>query len=253
MKRPARKRLLTVLFSLLLLIFLPVTAGANAAEPPCFVVVAENLPDDFALGLRLSDDTEFPPDEIWIRQKGWETYFRFQYGVAETDYLHSTLVCSTGGETFELALPDTATQGYNNILKLNLADRTLTLGLSPWRTVLLAVLRVLLTLLMEGLVFFVLFRYRARRSLLVFLCVNLATQIFLNVMICTNTNLVADAYGSYWRLLFYFCEFLIFLSEAILLPSLLREHTKLRAVLSALTANATSLVLGGWLLSNLPI
>lgn len=257
MKHKMKKRFLTTLLALLLLTFLPITACANAAEPPCFVIVAEHLPDDFSLGLRLSNGDEYPPEEIWIRQKDWETYFRFQYFYSEAlspnSFRNSTLVCSTGGEIFEIPIPSEADHGYNSILKLNLTARTLTLGLSSWRTVLLAVLRVVLTLLIEGLVFFVLFRYRTRRSAVVFLLVNLATQIFLNLMICTHTGIINDAYGAYWHFLFYLCEFTIFLAESILFPAFLKEHSRRRAVLAALTANTASLALGGFLLSTLPI
>lgn len=257
MKRKNGKWLVTVFFTVLLVLLLPVTACANAAEPPCFVIVAEHLSGDFSLGLRLADGSEYPPEEIWIRQIGWETYFRFQYlyyeDLTQTTFQNCTLVCSTAGETFEIPVPSDADHGYNNILKLNVASRTLILGLGARRTVLLACLRVFFTLLIEGAVFLFLFRYRTRRSRVVFLLINLATQIFLNVMICTNTDVISAAYGAYWRLMFYFCEFVIFLAEAILFPAFLKEHSKRRAVFASLMANTASFVLGGWLLSNLPI
>ena len=116
-----------------------------------------------------------------------------------------------------------------------------------WRNVLLAALRVSVTLIAEGVIFF-LMTYRTRRSWIVFAAVNLVTQIFLNVTITGNYLAMG-----YWEIGFFFLEGLIFLTEAVLFAALLKEHPKLRGFVTAILANAVSLVCGWALLANLPL
>ena len=59
--------------------------------------------------------------------------------------------------------------------------------------------------------------------------------------------------GVYWMLGYGLMELLIFGIEAIAYALLLREKGTGRAAAAAFTANAASLVLGGFLLSQLPI
>lgn len=110
-------------------------------------------------------------------------------------------------------------------------------------------LRVTLTLLIEGMVLY-LMGYRQRKSWLIFLLVNLITQGGLNLML-NRTDLLSS--GVYWMLGYGFMELLIFGIEAITYALLLREKGTGRATAAAFTANAASLVLGGFLLSQLPI
>ena len=116
-----------------------------------------------------------------------------------------------------------------------------------WRNVLLVVLRMTVTLITEGVIF-LLMSYRARRSWMVFLAVNLVTQIFLNVTI--TGNYLASGY---WEIGFFVLEALIFITEAVVYAVLLREHPRLRGVVTALLANAVSLACGWVLLTNLPL
>lgn len=256
MKWNALKKPCCLFLSLLLLLSIPVSASANSMGPPCFVVVAENTPRDFSLGLRLKDGSEYPKDSIAVYKKGWETHFRFEYGGSwaeeDTYFEDAMLVFSFDGETHETPLPLNKISSYQTILMLNIKTGEVTVGHRPLRTLLLAFLRIMFTILIEGLVFF-LFQYRTKRSWVVFVCINLATQIGLNLFLITQTDIAADSYNRFWILIYIVVEFFVFLTEMIALPIFLKEHGKGRAVLCALLANTASLFVGGFLLSNLPI
>ena len=111
---------------------------------------------------------------------------------------------------------------------------------------LLIALRVMFTLIIEGFIFF-LFGYREKRSWLVFLVVNILTQGGLNAMI-TGPGL-----GAYWMIGFIFGELVILIVEMIAFLKLVREHKKSRTALYTVVANAASLVLGGLLITYLPV
>ena len=81
---------------------------------------------------------------------------------------------------------------YNNLCVLDLQSRTLTAGQPWWRQPLLVFLRVALTLLLEGIVFF-LFGYRQKRSWILFFLANGLTQL---LSTCSYSTLWAP-WGTY--------------------------------------------------------
>jgi hypothetical protein len=107
-------------------------------------------------------------------------------------------------------------------------------------------MRVVLTLIVEGLVFFLL-GFRTRRSWTVFLIVNLVTQGALNLWINTVTY---NDYSLFFGLIFY--EFVIIIVEMVAFLGLLKEHGKWRRALYVLLANILSLLGGGYMLTVLP-
>lgn len=227
---------------------LAVCAAANSAEPPGLVVVVYGAPDDLELSVAFGEGVE--PVALHAERTAWESCYRFRYGDAPEGYdtlEGAALAVSTGGEAFSVALPADVFGVYNNVVTLDLGSRTVTAGAPAWRAPALVASRVALTLIVEGAVF-ALFAYRSGRSWLVFVLVNLATQIALNVAL-TGSGLT----GGYWQIAYVFIEFLVFAAEAVAFPVLLREHKKLRAVLYSLCANAASLVLGWALLSYFPV
>lgn len=253
MKR-GMKAFLCCLFALLVGL-LPVGASANSAEPPCFTVVVSNAPEDLELSLQYEDGSAY--ESLYLRKQGssdnhgWESYYRFAYTYSSTaeNLQDVRLLVQTGGESFLCPLPKELNRTYNGMVTLDLKDKTLTCGTSPLRTPLLIALRIALTLLIEGLVFF-LFGYRAKRSWLVFAIVNLITQIGLNLLFAEASS--ADGYIA--LLLFFYAmgEAVVFLLEVIAFSALLKEHSKKRAACCALLANAASLLVGGLCLTYLP-
>jgi hypothetical protein len=146
----------------------------NSAEPPSILIIAANAPDDLEIILL--------PDNIkaFKTSRSYETYYYFySHQLQSVEY---TFRITTGGESFLVEL-EHPLQKYNNIYTLNLGNKTLSPGKSFSRSAFLIFSRVVLTLLVEGLLFF-LFGYRQRRSWLVFITVNLLTQ--LTLFICLN-------------------------------------------------------------------
>lgn len=239
----------TLALALLLLLFclLPCPALANSGEPPSLTVLVSNPPDDLTMTLQFSDGSNQEPILLKKSSKGWEAYYRFfnsslPDGSEDED---AVLTVSYGGGSLEFPLP-ADDFSYSSLVTLDLDAGTLTRGQPAWRVPLLVAMRVVLTLLIEGLVFF-LFQYRERRSWLVFLVVNLVTQTALNMLF------TGPQYTGYLMIGYALTELLVFAVEITAFTLLLREFKKGRAALYAITANAASLIIGGVMLTYLPI
>ena len=107
---------------------------------------------------------------------------------------------------------------------LDLQSRTLTAGQPWWRQPLLVFLRVALTLLLEGIVFF-LFGYRQKRSWILFFLVNGLTQLFVNLLLLNFVGALGNLYSA--KLAFWFLylpmEILVILLELFLFCPMLKE------------------------------
>ena len=223
---------------------------ANSAEPPALVILVTDGPKD--LQLSLLEPGKSPEQAIRLDKetKAWESHFTFYFHMLASGrsagLKGSSLLVSAGGETFAVPIPESADKSYNNLLTLDLAARSLVSGQPAWRVPFLVFLRVALTLLIEGVIFRA-FGYRLRSSWILFLAVNLLTQTGLNLMI-TGPGLAA-----YWVAALVILESLILVAELILYLLFLKEHGKVRAALFAVTANGASLILGGLLISRLPV
>ena len=219
-------------------------ALANSAEPPRVVVYVSGVaPDDLLLYAVYADGSAVP---FTYRDVAWERYYALypmRSGFPER------IVASREGmdRTWEFVLSQEGSKTYNDIYTIHLGRGTIAQGKSPLRTGLLIALRVSLTLIIEGLAFW-LFGYREKRSWLLFLLVNLLTQGILNVVL--GVSIYPVGYAIFGLV---FGEFFVFLAEALAFPLLLRERKKGRAVLYTLTANTASLVLGGFLITLLPV
>ncbi|MCC8129321.1 MAG: hypothetical protein LIO51_05230 [Clostridiales bacterium] len=255
MNASKRNRMSLFMASLALLLpLLALPAWGNSAEPPCFTILVIDPPEDLTVTLISPDNESQEPLELTRDDRAWESYYRFYYWQDDSEQAANaegaTLNVSYGGISFTLSLPDMTDQYYNNLLTLDVASQTLSEDAPAWRTPLLVALRVLSTLVIEGIVFF-LFGFREGRSWLVFLVVNLATQLLLNWAIVGSYSTLTTY--SYWWFLYVFGEVLVFAAEAVAFGALLKEKGRGRAVGCALTANAASMVLGGLLLTYLPV
>jgi hypothetical protein len=213
--------------------------SANSAEPPSVIIIVPNAPKDLEITLG--------PENVKANRidKTIESYFTFyRHNLMSSNY---TLYVPTRGLTFEVSL-GSPLDSYNNIFTLNLDAQTLTQGKSLSRSIVLPALRITLTLAIESLVFY-LFGYRGKRSWIVFLVTNLITLGFLNISLGWNTNPL----DNYIILSLIFAEFFIFIAEMLAFTVLLKEHGRLRAVSYVIVANFLSLVVGGYLITVLPI
>ena len=208
---------------------------ANSAPPPRIVIVVNNAPYDLKLYIGQAEASR--DDRFTV------AYFKLNPYFENTAEFHLTVV--TGNETFDLPL-EGVKYTYNNVYTLDLGSRTLTSGPPSSRFIWLPI-TIMLTLALEGLVFF-LFRYRARRSWLIFLAVNILTQLILYYWLSHNSNFL----DGYVLFTFIFGEIFVFIAEIIVFVLLLREHGRLRAFSYAVISNTFSLFAGGYLLMILP-
>jgi hypothetical protein len=133
-------------------------------------------------------------------------------------------------------------------VSLDFSTHVLTQGRFFERTALLAGLNILITLVVEGLFFFV-FGFRTKKSWVAFFALNLATQFFLNAVLYGG-NLFLK---SYYFVDLFFAEFLVVIVELIGFLLILKERTKRRRVGFVLAANAASFFAGFYLMSILPL
>lgn len=237
MKKHKALHLVATIF-LLISVFV-IGASANSAEPPSVTIVVQNPPEDFSCML-IAGENKLPPS---VKKVAWESQYLFHYGAlsSEVDY---RLEVTADGETYICEFPSRLSQ-YSGIFTLDLGSRKLSTGHHPMRSIMLVAIRLISTLAIEGVVFF-LFGYRQKSSWKIFLIVNIITQGLLNIFL---NGLVSG----YIILALIFGEFFVFLGEMIAFPIALKEKSKLRAVLYALAANSASLWLGWELLSHLPV
>lgn len=232
---------------LLLILAFPLTVSANSAEPPGMIIITTGLPEDAELTLIVPGSDTQP--EVWVYRvdKVWESQYRLFYRFDMGTLENASLQVTAGGQSFICSLPDGIGSGYNNVLTLDYRTQSLTLGQNPWRQPLLTALRIVLTLLIEGLIF-CLFGFRGKKSWIVFLIVNLLTQGWLNIVI----NSYAFSSG-YWVITFVLMELAILAAESIAFPLLTREKPWWLCLIYTHVANAASLAAGILLIGHLPI
>lgn len=247
------KKCYFILTAVILFAVFAVPADANAAEPSLVRILVRNAPEDIALEL-VSRYGDFQL-EGWRNTVAWETYYTFlrfhgfPWSSRLPDNENFILRVSGGGINYEMAVR--MTRAYNNLYTLDFETRILTSGAGLARSVTLISLRVGLTLIIEGLIF-LMFRFREKRSWLVFLCANLLTQGALNIWLNAAYFNPAEI-AAYIIFGLFFAEILIFMTEMILYRRFIREHSKRRVTSYAFCANFASFVLGGALIMYLPV
>jgi hypothetical protein len=214
---------------------------ANSAEPPAIVVVVNKAPADLVIEAEAGDKL-IPAS---VKKTAWETYYVIYYYGLE-NAMPAALKISSGEDSYTVEL-GTLTKTYDNIFTLDAASRTLTEGTLPFRSAALVALRVALTLLIEGALFYV-FGFRKKSSWVVFLIVNLITQGFLNWSLSSFGLL-----SSYRGLVLFVLEVLVLAVEIPALTFGLREYKKGRRALFALAANILSFIAGGFMITLLPV
>ena len=224
-------------------------AYANSAEPPGFTIMVLNPPKNLSITLGYVDKGKTEAIVLYKEQKAWEAYYRFFYGMTTTGNAKldgAVLFVQSKEKNFQCPLPAATFHTYNNLLVLYMETESLTIGQPPFRTPLLVGMRIVLTLMIEGGVFF-LFGYRKKASWLAFFAINLVTQGALNAMLHDP---------GLWAILgfaFVFGEILVLVVELIAFTCLVKEFGKGRALVYTVTANAASLALGGLVITYLPV
>ncbi len=221
---------------------LSVTADANSAEPPSITILVQQPPADFCMELVTGQELI----KAKVRKIAWEGYYSFYSRDLKRDDTY-TFKITANGESFQ-SIIEPPLYRYQNIYTLDLTHQTMVSGTYPFRTLILVSMRILLTLLIEGIVFW-LFGYRQKRSWVVFVLINLITQGGLNIWLSQET-LFLSVYLIFALIL---GEVFVFAIEMIAFPRLIKEHKKLRTLLYAFTANLCSLIAGSFIITRLPV
>ena len=237
--RKKDKLLLIMFLSIAMLIIVSAVCYGNSAEPPSILIIAPDAPDELEISIGPADIKASMRDKIIER---YYVFYSADLRIAK-DY---NINISTGEDSFEILLEEPL-KTYNNIYTLDLENQTLALGKSLSRSVLLVSLRIILTLLIEAIVFW-LFGFREKNSWLAFLIINLITQGALNIWLNGSVPL-----ASYLVLSLVFSEFFVFIAEIILFWALIKEHSSGRVLLYVIAANLLSLFAGGYIITILPV
>jgi hypothetical protein len=231
------KFLLALALALTLASFVPTSiCNADSGPPPAIIIVVTNAPQD--LTISIGTQTSLRED------KPFASYYIFnQYNL---NWNGLGLQVVSADKHFNVPLNNN--MRYRNYFTLDLETQTLTSVDSLPGTEIVPFLMITLTLLIEGIVFFI-FGYRQKRSWLIFLGVNLVTQIGL-INWLSQTISFTDAYAV---LDLFVGEVLVFIIELIAFGILLREYGPLRRISYVFLANFLSLFLGGYILSRFTI
>ncbi|MGM0396502.1 MAG: hypothetical protein ACQEP4_05545 [Bacillota bacterium] len=229
-----------IIIGVMIALFIALPAWGNASEPPSILLIVPGAPAELVVSV--GEGEEYT--EAARRDKMLESYFLFYN--RETDPFDK-LELKVVGSGYDLTVPvGDLTQRYQNVYTLDLDNGTLIQGKDPVRAAVYVIMRVVMTLLIEGLIFFTM-GFRSKRSWIIFLVVNLITQGALNLWI--NTVAYND-YSLFFGLVFY--EFVIIIVEIIAFLALLKEQKKWRRVIYVLFANIMSFIAGGYILTMLP-
>lgn len=239
------KQLLLILLTVVILL---IPVNGNSAEPPALTIIVSNPPDNLEMTITFPNETSIKAIELSKETKAWEAYYRFYWGSVSRDLFdyNAVLTLKSHDESFDIPISSSMIAYYDNIYTFDYVNKTFTEGHTISRMITLVGLRVGLTLIIEGLIFF-LFGYRKKSSWLIFLITNLITQTVLNIALNNSLNV------SYLFLSLIFYEVIIYFVEMITYLGLLKEKSHSRAVTYALVANVASFILGGILIAYLPV
>lgn len=229
------------IFLTVLLLMAPVISAANSMEPPGIILLIEGNHKDLEAWVEI-DNQRIGGREIdyfFETQYWFSAYYGYEAGTSATIHVAS----ESDSMSFEIS----DLEAYRNTYTIDLGKKVLREGKSTLRSIGLVGSRVLMTLGIEALVFFI-FGFRNNRSWIAFILINLITQGALNLYI--NSASVATSYPIF---LLVFGEFWVFLAEMIAVPILVKEKSTFRKIGYAFIANLFSLVFGGYLLSYLPL
>lgn len=224
---------------LLVLLLLPAIGFANSAEPPSFVIIVPWADDQLSVTIENSSGSRILGER---KDKFSESYYLFYAGYNETEY--ELLVKKEGVEN-RIPLPKYGS--YNNLYSLDTETLTLTQGKLPFRTAFFTVIRIALTLLIEGVVLY-LFGYRKRNTFILFVIFNLMTQFLLAWYLYKQ---VLDL-NYLFNLGLMIIEVIIVAVEALLFSVFVKEYRISRGLIYVVFANILSFVAGFMLLRHLP-
>lgn len=224
----------------MLAVLMPVRVYANSAEPPAMVIWSVNAPPDTQIVYSRGNDSD---RTVKKSLRLWEKVWFLDHEVPQR------LTVQSSKKSFDITLPEEKGNGsFKSVYTLDFEAETLTENISPLRAPLYMLFRVIFTLIIEcG--FYYLVGYREKRSYIMFITVNIITQMFVNFVINGGS---LDIFGSYESLIYIGMELLVFIFEMIALPITVKEKKASWTLLWTFTANTVSMVIGGIALLFVP-
>ena len=206
------------------------SAKATAATLPQVNIMVLNAPMD--LQVQFLVDGQWTPGRKSV--VAWETTFVYDDLQQMPEHPVTAIKVEYGAQNYELEVSWSGESVAEYML--DLGDRSLHVGHYAMRTYIIVALRVLLTLIVEGLLFFK-FGFRAKRSWIIFLAVNLAMQVVLNWLFGRGGALSAVF------ILFMLPEDCIITGiEMLVIGIAVKEHTLIRRLLFPVVANIASFI-----------
>lgn len=247
-----RSHLLIAVLVLAIAAFLPIgVTSANQLRTPGLSIFVINAPKDLRLFIQYRNSALPDPLEMQRTSRYWETYYNYYYqhlpGRFDEDFIGAKLIVLSSQYSYELPISrDPEMRVDKRQMTLDLKQGTLVYGEPVWRAPLSVAGRVMLTLLLEGAVFF-LFGMRDKLSWIGFFIVNLIIHSYLSSFLAHPI----EVKGDFFMFVFYIVG--VILVEAGIYYFTFKEvELSGKALLLALIANLVGFVLGGWIMPIFP-
>ena len=247
-----RLYLLIVVLALAFAAFLPIRAASeHQLATPGLSIFVINAPKDLKLFIQYQNSALPEPLEMQRTSRYWETYYNYYYqrlpGRFDEDFIGAKLIVRSSQYSYELPISwDPQMRVDKRLMTLDLKLGTLVYGEPVWRARLSVVGRVMLTLVLEGAVFF-LFGMRDKLSWIGFFILNLIIHSFLSSFLAHPI----EVKGDFFMLVFYIVG--VILVEAGIYYFTFKEiELSAKALLLALIANLVGFFLGGWIMPIFP-
>jgi len=247
-----RAYLLIAVLAFVIAAFLPFgAASANQLRTPGLSIFVINAPKDLKLFIQYRHSLLPEPLEMERTLRYWETYYNYYYqrppGRFDEDFIGAKLIVQSSQYSYELPiLRDLEMRVDKRIMTLDLKQGTLDYGEPGWRAPLSVAGRVVLTLVLEGAVFF-LFGMRDKLSWIGFFILNLIIHSFLSGFMAHPI----EVKGDFFMLIFYMVG-VILIEAAIYYFAFKELELSPKALLLALTANLIGFSLGSWIMPIFP-
>ena len=248
-----RTYLLIAVLAFAIAAFLPFgAASAKQVRTPGLLIFVINAPKDLKLFTQFRNSALPEPQEMQRTSRYWETYYNYYYqqlpGRFDEDFIGAKLIVRSSQYSYELPIPrDPEMRVDKRMMSLDLKQGTLIYGEPGWRAPLSVAGRVLLTLVLEGAVFF-LFGLRDKMSWLGFFILNLITHSLLSSFLVHPI----EAKGDFFMLVSY--SVAIILVEAGIYYFTFREvELSPKMLLFALVANLVGFFLGNLIMPYFPV
>lgn len=217
---------------------------ANSAEPPRIIVIVPNAEDDLEVYLDIDGERVDSFSISTLFEKQYKFYPYTMYDSSKDDEYTIIAKDSSKEVVFDIEMHGIM---YNTFYTLDFENETIVEGKTLSRAIILVSLRVLLTLIIEGFIFY-LFGYKKKWSWAMFLIINLITQGGINIYI----NSFMPIHG-YYIISIFFAEIYVLAAELIAFNLFVREGLTIKKNIYVVIANIISFILGGYILMMLPV